>query len=44
MDRLIQTVEGLTTLTSPSLKDETETVNVLSIAHQIKNRPFSPCG
>lgn len=36
MDRLIQTVEGLTTLTSPSLKDETETVNVLSIAHQIK--------
>lgn len=36
MDRLIQTVESLTTLTSPSLKDETETVNVLSIAHQIK--------
>lgn len=36
MNRLIQTVEGLTTLTNSSLKDETEAIDALSVVNQIK--------
>ena len=36
MNRLIQTVESLMTLTNSSLKDETETINALSIVNRIK--------
>lgn len=36
MNRLIQTVESLTTLTNSSLKDETEAIDALSVVNQIK--------
>ena len=36
MNRLIQTVESLIALTNSSLKDETETINALSVVNQIK--------
>ncbi len=36
MDRLIQTVEGLLTLSNSNLKDETEAVDALAVANQIK--------
>ena len=43
IDRLIHTVESLLTLTNCSLTDDTETINALDIAKQIKNdlSPFS---
>ena len=37
MNRLIQTVESLTTLTNSSLKGETEAIDVLSVVNQIKD-------
>lgn len=37
MDRLIKTVESLLTLTSPSLKGDTETINALAAAERVKN-------